>query len=179
MYRPILCLLLAGVVNPVFAEFCTEVTDNEERLACFDIALTCAGIMSDAARLKCFDDAYGTSLTGSAQQTGPTGSARQTGPGAELDNAAVAKDTNEDFGKRWRDEGELPESIEATIVEVKSNSLGVDYLRLDNGQVWRDLPDRYVRFEVGQRVTITESVMGSFDLRVEGITRMVKVKRVK
>ncbi len=71
------------------------------------------------------------------------------------------------------------ETIEGVIVEVKSNARDIDYLWLDNGQVWRETGDSRVRFKAGRNVIIKEGALGSNNLTMEGIDRNVKVKRVQ
>ena len=52
-----LCLLAVGY-NLVNAQSCVEITNPEDRLACFDVLSVCTGIYSAIARLECFEKAY-------------------------------------------------------------------------------------------------------------------------
>ena len=89
--------------------------------------------------------------------------------------SAVSAD---DFGKRERVEAPT-QSITATITRVQEAG-NVDYLYLDNGQVWRETGgDSGVRFKEGKTVTITEGVLDSYDLKMEGRNKKAKVKRVR
>lgn len=71
------------------------------------------------------------------------------------------------------------ETIEAIIVELKSDARDIDYLWLDNGQVWRESTDSIVRFKVGRKVIIKEGALGSHNLTMEGIDRNAKVIRIQ
>jgi hypothetical protein len=71
------------------------------------------------------------------------------------------------------------EYIEATIVEVITRAPKIDYIRLDNGHIWREIEDSRTRFKVGQKVKIEEGIFGSFNLTMKGTRKAVKVKRVK
>ena len=176
------------------AEVCTLVEDDAERLACFDASARCSSIESDRDRLQCFDRVYAAvydsgdpgieqavdvsedadgNVTDTAELPEPDNREDVAGDSAVV----VAANSPEDFGKR--EPAEVQEYIEATIVEIRTTGLKIDYLRLDNGQVWREVNDSRIRFEEGRGVTITEGVLGSFDLQMEGYNRIAKVRRVK
>lgn len=69
--------------------------------------------------------------------------------------------------------------MEATITAVKQSALYVDYLTLDNGQVWRESSNSNVRFKVGQTVRLTKGALGSNVLTVDGSNKKIKVKRIR
>ena len=174
MNRSTLIILVAGLSNLAAAEDCSQIANDNERLACFDNA---------------HRDSESTSLKSEAldvpvEATVATGVAvdpadqAQTSGHSKTEEASRKSDSAEDFGKK---QGfDMPtEYIEATIVEVLTNSLDIDYLRLDNGQVWREYEDSRFRFKVGRRVKIEEGAFGSFDLTVEGSSRVMKVKRMR
>lgn len=180
--------------GPALAGVCTHIEDDAERLACFDAGVRCSSIDSDNDRLRCFDQVYdgvydgaesgieqavdtglhadGDTAVGSVQSEpdGPDDAAGNT-------STVAAASSPEDFGKR--EPSDVQEYIEATIVEIRTTGLQIDYLRLDNGQVWREVDDSRIRFKEGRSVTITEGVLGSFDLQMEGYNRIAKVRRVK
>lgn len=190
-FFPLCCFL-----GPALAEVCTLVEDDAERLACFDASVRCSSIELDRDRLQCFDRVYGPAydsvesrVAQAADASGDAnGDATVISESPEADNpehaagdsvAAVAASSPEDFGKRESAELRREEYIEATIVEIRTTGLKIDYLRLDNGQVWREVNDSRIRFKEGRGVTITEGVLGSFDLQMEGYNRIAKVRRVK
>ena len=207
MFRSSVVFILTGSVNIAFAADCSKIEDDTDRLACYDAGLACMQIESDHERLQCLDGVFGGLSEELATSDAPTPvtsessseiarreaevSARETEVAAreaeiaareaefaQQDASAEAKDEDE-FGKRWRDGDEPMDFIEATIVELKSNPFKVDYMRLDNGQVWREISDSGVRFKVGDKVIITEGILGSFDLQTESSSRFIKVKRLK
>ena len=47
------------------------------------------------------------------------------------------------------------------------------------GQIWREVEDSNFRFREGRKVTISEGILGSFDLQMEGYNKIVKVRRVR
>lgn len=180
--------------GPALAGVCTHLEDDAERLACFDAGVRCSSIDSDSDRLRCFDRVYDRVYDGaesgieqavdtSRHSDGDTAVAavrsEPNGPDDAAGNAGTvaAASSPEDFGKR--EPADVQEYIEATIVEIRTTGLKIDYLRLDNGQVWREVNDSRIRFKEGRRVTITEGILGSFDLQMEGYNRIAKVRRVR
>ena len=159
-------VLLIGLPGLTLAQVCSDIEDNAERLACYDVkdepSLTVPG-----------------PLTTPAEQ--PVVPAPAEPPLPKSHNRAetkVAAGAPEDFGRK--EPLDAPkEYIEARIVEITTAG-GFDYLRLDNGQVWREAAwDSRMRFKEGHEVTITEGVLSSYDLKVEGRNKIVKVKRVR
>jgi len=164
-----LFMLLAGTANPLLAETCTGPADTKERLACFDSARSCSGIESDSQRLECFDRVFSPDAIADENVEASVATPVVSG---------VAEPEVES-GKRWREESETAPSIQAVIIEVKANPYKEDYLRLDNGQLWREIEDSRVRFKPDMKVTITKGVLNSFDMKVEGVSRRIKVERIK
>lgn len=207
MLKLSVALLLTGSVSLALADTCSDIQDDSSRLECFDAVRACTQIDSDTDRLACFDAAF--AVEQAIQAAGEAGQASAKKPVAEIATredeiaareaelaareaelaareAAVAQqhataeaESEEEFGKRWKEGDEPMDFIEATIVQLESNPFKVDYIRLDNGQVWREISDSGLRFEVGDKIIITEGILGSFDLQVETSSRYVKVKRLK
>ena len=207
MYRRSLVFILTSSANLAFAADCSEIENSSERLACYDAGLNCMQLASDKERLECFDGVFGgvSKELATGELPEPAASdhsseiakreaqvtARETELAAReaevaareaevAQQSATAEEKSKDeFGKRWRDGDEPMDFIEAIIVELKSNPFKVDYLRLDNGQVWREISDSRVRFKVGDKIIITEGILGSYDLQTEKSSQYIKVKRLK
>ena len=192
MKRTVFFCLLAFGINLVNARSCVEISEAEDRLACFDIAGACTGIHSATARLECFDSAYFsapslTAVSEEIQEIVEVAVDAEPSPAPLVvlkvdrkisagDPALVPTRIPENFGRKKSSKDPV-EYIEGTIVEVKRNSRGIDYIRLDNGQIWRENTDNRVRFEIGQRVRIEKGVLNSFNLRVRGVKKLIKVRR--
>jgi hypothetical protein len=69
--------------------------------------------------------------------------------------------------------------IEATIVRLQTNANRIDYIKLDNGQVWREVEDGRLRFKKGQKVRIELGLLSTYKLHIVGRKLSVKVKRTK
>jgi hypothetical protein len=76
------------------------------------------------------------------------------------------------------------ESVEARLIDDFTGWTGRTVFRLDNGQVWQQTRN-YIRDYKPPRpipqakVTISKGLMGSYNLQVEGVRRIVQVKRVE
>ncbi len=193
MNRSILFLLVTCFSDLAIAEACIQFVDDEERLACFDATRACAAIQSNSGRLDCFDNAYLDADSSNAQakvRDMPVEVPME--PDASVDPSSQVQLSDNDKKPESAENSTSPEKfgkdahldapedyIEATIVEVTTNARKIDYLRLDNGHIWRENEDSRVRFKVGQKVKIEEGILGSFNLTMEGTRKTVKVKRIK
>jgi hypothetical protein len=151
---------------------CSEITATAERLQCFDAAAVSAKAVLAAAQQPAAQESEGGLLAwfGLAPEQKPV-----TKP--------------EDFGVRpgiVAEENRPPElsEISATVVEYAKNAHGKSLFILDNGQVWKqvdgDTTELFRRSsDPDMKITIEKAIMGSFSLRIEGRTGMIKVRRVK
>ena len=162
MNLPRALILLLGLPGLSLAQVCTEIEDDAERLACYD---TRSKASSPAPAEQQVQPA-------TAEAPAPEPAATATAETPAQESAAP-----EEFGRK--EPLDAPrEYIEATIVEIATSG-EVDYLRLDNGQVWREVEDSRMRFKEGRKVTITEGVLSSYDLKMEGYNNIIKVRRVR
>lgn len=158
-----IAVLLFGLPGLTFAEVCADIEDDEARLACYDAE-------SKVSAPAPVEPAQPETSPQGADESITTEMPEESAP-------AVAAQSPDEFG--IRDSGDGPkEYVEGTIVEIlKSGQL--EYIRLDNGQVWRELTDSRMRFREGRKVTISEGIMNSYDLKMEGYNKAVKVRRVR
>lgn len=189
-----LIFLMSCLPGLAFAQTCADIQDDTERLACFDVAGNCTSIQSVTERLACWDRARAggddlPSLPAEERREvpvqPPSAQAQVLEPvdGSVVDGDSgvvetVSADSPDKFGEK-KPLDAPKEYIEATIVEIKTTGLKIDYLRLDNGQVWRETQDSRMRFKEGRKVTITEGILNSYDLQMEGYNKIVKVKRIR
>ncbi len=168
-------ILLVGVPGLSLAQPCTDIKDDAERLACYD-AQNAPTPAAEAPLPSASPAAAAIPAVTPAPEPEPEVVPMvepEPEPARELSEVS-----SDDFGKRERLEAPT-QSITASIVRVQEAG-NVDYLYLDNGQVWRETGgDSGIRFKEGKSVTITEGVLGSYDLRMEGRNRKAKVKRVR
>jgi len=168
-------ILLIGLPSLTFGQICTDIEDETKRLACYDERNHSSSAAAEEQQTQ----------PAIAETPAPAPTAETAGPAAiaetptpePVQSATVAAEAPEEFGKKEPLDA-AREFIEGSIVEI-ATSANIDYIRLDNGQVWREVEDSHLRFKEGRTVTITEGVMGSYDLQMEGNKKVVKVKRVR
>lgn len=160
-------------VSPAAGANCAAEADDEARLACFDRLAECVTQHDPQRRLACYDAA---SPRHAAAAKAPPAPGRS-------DVAPAARERRADelfpLPGASKDEARAEEGLAAEVVAVRTDARGLHYLTLDNGQIWRELSKGRIRFEAGDRVEITPGILGSVNLRVEGRSGYVKVRRVE
>lgn len=173
----LMLMIFAGAIAE--GRECVAPADETERLACLEAAASCAAISEASERLICFDTVFASPQTVTSASSSDLSSD---------DNTALRSDPREPVPsvaeirprRAARDAQPEPEDfVEASIVEVARNRNDINFLFLDNGQVWRETEKTRVRFEAGQSVRIESGIFGSRNLTVNGGKRIVKVRRVQ
>lgn len=137
----------------------------------------CVSVVEDAARLACYDAAFGR--------------AGSRSPGAALpaiSAAEAAAQAKKDFGLSEADKRALdperagpmqPESITGNVTAVRKRPTGEWVVTLGNGQVWVQAEsDTKAIIRVGDEVTVRKAALGSFVL-VSANRVAMRVRRVK
>ena len=158
----IACAPLASAAPDAEGESCATIEDAEQRLACYD---------------RAFGDA--AAVTGN-QADGEDAAAAtiEEKPSEEEPVSAISE-----FGAEQLPP-EIPDFIEATLVGDFNGWDGNTIFRLDNGQVWRQTKNYIRPYQPREpipspRVTIEKGLFATYNLRVEGVKRIVQVRRVE
>ncbi len=176
-------IVLIGLPGLTLAQDCTDIEDDAERLTCYDankeasstIPKVLAAPVEQQVPLAPVEQQV--PLAPVEQQVPPAPAEASVGDPDDRDGTTIAATAPDEFGSTEPFDA-AREYIEASIVEIATGG-NIDYLRLDNGQVWREVEESHMRFKEGRKVTITEGIMGSYDLRMEGLKNVVKVRRVR
>jgi hypothetical protein len=153
----------------------------------------CADIAAAPDRLKCFDAAVPHAQAALAQPDAPVQTAQTAQSEGESGgmlgwfgfDRPVTK--TEDFGKpppaRPADPSEITQ-LNAGVAEFARTPSGKVLFVLDNGQIWRQIdgdPENVA--DPGStehlKVAIEKGFFGSYNLKIDGRTGFVKVRRVK
>ena len=94
--------------------------------------------------------------------------------------ASPANIDDDDFGFENRRIEKTPKIINSRYDGMFTGWTGKTLFRLENGQVWKQAESgRFTHRRDRPMITIKKKAFGSFVLKVEGLNRSVKVKRVK
>ncbi len=151
----------------------------------------CADIAGATDRLKCFDAAVPHAQTAlSAPEAPPPAQTAQTTEesGGVLGWFGFERPVTkpEDFGKpavRVADPREIT-TLSASVTEFARTPSGRALFILDNGQVWRQIDGDVTEVSdpnTGEqfKVAIEKAVFGSYDMKINGHTGLIKVRRLK
>jgi len=141
----------------------------------------CRRIGTDTQRLACYDELFPQTTADRVENTdtGPTTrESPEASSGPQGESAAVAE-----FGAEQIEEPPIT-LLEGRLVGDFNGWTGKTVFTLDNGQVWRqtnnNLRDYKPRSPIPQpKVTISKGLFGSYNMQVDGVKRIVQVKRVK
>jgi hypothetical protein len=89
----------------------------------------------------------------------------------------------ETLAKPKRDADEKPEELRDNVQEFAFNGHGKVIVFLANGQIWRQLDGDDALFHLSPKrsyvAVIRRGIMGSYNLKIEGLNKLAKVQRVK
>lgn len=166
---------------------CADIEDDRERLECFD------RFFSGAPREAGTDDPVGAT---SASSTAPAAERRRAEPVADrASRAAPANERRTAATQRAPDApasreerfGLSPKVLDLGGEEMSSVALGEfsmwrrgQKIRLENGQVWEITnPTDYFYKVTNPKVTIEKGLFSSFYLHIEGVSKSLRVKRIR
>ncbi|HEX4909466.1 MAG TPA: hypothetical protein VFV64_01735 [Permianibacter sp.] len=153
---------------------CRAVADNAARLACYDALV-------DQLPKPAAADAVPVTPSAPAVAAQPAGQAVAPQPvAAAITPAVVTTQSPAEFGLERQAQQAQIESIQSRIVGPFRGWEAKSKITLENGQVWQiDDSSRGVYSLESPAVTIERGVFGSFFLKIDGVNRSPKVKRLK
>jgi hypothetical protein len=157
-----------------------------------DELTVCRALTDDDARLICYDSAMDRSRQ--SVDSRPRPAPAQAAPPASVPAAtagaasvAAANLSQEDlFGKTGEEVertvqqatgSEAIDILSATVTELQRYGYDKVLIRLDNGQVWKQVNGSSLRLRVGDAVEIERASLGSFMLKKQGSKRTMRVSR--
>jgi hypothetical protein len=148
----------------------------------------CTRIVADAARLACYDAAFGRAAAGATTPDRPPGSrpaAASTTVPQPVSGAAAPEAVRKfgDYGQLTQDRkarSDVPKSVTAQITQLSSLPNGLFRLTLDNQQSWQTTQaDWALSFKAGDRVQISRLPLGGYQVSVAGNSHSVGAKRMQ
>ena len=151
---------------------CRNTENSLKRLVCYDRVAKSLdqydGANEQVGALKPFPVARPQGAAPSQQAVSPT--ATQSAP----------QSAASEFGleNRKKPTNQL-EAVSLTITDISKSLRGKYVVTFSDGSVWQQTDENYVKIVVGQTVTIDRGFLGAFFLGVEGVSKRMKVKRLK
>jgi len=180
----IMLTLCVGVIGAILANSSPALADDlPDRTQDY---LKCSLIADLSPRLACYD-AVSASLRQAVQapaQVAPTGQAPTTdAPAQATPPAESSAEDRSSFGAQHlrRDQKpEEPDEIRVLVTSWRTSPLGKMVFTTEDGQVWRQSDSNRVFPRTEQfHATIKKGMMGSFFLKIDGIRRNIRVKRIR
>lgn len=143
-----------------------------------DEVLKCLGIADDAARLACYDRA-----APALRQAPPPAAPAATAAIPPAPPPAPAS-PQQAFGAERLSSKErgVEEVAEITAMLVSFHQAGYERytFTLDNGQVWTQTVARSLsNLKAGRSLRIEKGMVGSYNMVIDGVSGLIKVRRVK
>jgi len=170
---------------------CTSIKESRKRLACFDSNHeVLVESISESVSNPASTESASLPVSDSTATTDPVPlAATEQGSTTTIVSDEVANPPAADK-KATRDNQAFPlrksksggvekPTMAATIVDITTDDFGVDYLTLDNDQVWRESSNSKFIFKIGQKIRMRKGFLGSNVLTVEGYRARIKVKRIR
>ena len=164
---------------------CAGLATDDQKLACFESIVSAGRVEPDPAAAPAAEPAP-EPVAAPAAELAPAAiveTAPEPAPEASPAAAAPAAASAEDFGREHLEtvEEARSETLAATVVDVTETRHDELVFHLDNGQVWQQMEKRYYPYPRNQQfdITITQGMLGEYQLRVGGEGRKVTVKRVR
>jgi len=165
----------------------------EPQLSLEETITKCAAVSENEARLSCFDQlakALSGPVASAEVQTAPIASAQNT-PAAEA-KAAPEQPAEQKYVILRADDPKLKaaeraglftgffkrERYEAKVVAYKRNNVGVLFIELDNGEIWRENRAMLRRDpSLGETVVLSPSPTGGWFVDFQDAGRKTKMRR--
>ncbi len=141
--------------------------------------LRCGGMADATARLACYDALTRSVRDGKATVARPAPAATAPAAAAAA-NAALPKQTTQQFGLEQRPTKEELDAINSEIVGPFDSWEANTRITLANGQVWQiaDGSGRYISLK-SQKVRIRRGLLGAFYIEFDGPNHSPRVRRVQ
>lgn len=146
----------AETINTDVIFACTDLSDNAERLACFDTAVSKFKAAEDAGEVQTF-----TKEDVSRE--------RKRNFGLAIPSFNFGKDPSKDAGL---------DKLLVNVVSIDQDPFKKLKITLENGQVWKQTDSRRVSIRNIETAEIRKAALGSYKIKLDGGSAF-KAKRIK
>ncbi len=143
-----------------------------------DELMVCRDLPSDEARLICYDAAMDRDKQRDGLRPAPSSTPQAT---TEISQEEFFGKSGDEVQRTVEKASgtERIEKLEARVTRLQWSSSGKFVVKLDNGQVWRQIDTGDLRLSEGDTVVIRKAALGSFMMQKSGSKRSNRVKRVR
>lgn len=142
--------VLKGLVTAIVVFYALHLTAQERP----EVGVNCVELSNDVERLACYDARHVNSGPDHASPRGSGEGKRMWAPGA--DTPATSRSLFHP---------EEPVAFQSSIAAIKAEPQTKMVFRLANGQIWLQSSPRRLRFSVGDVVTIKSGMVGGYMMR--------------
>ncbi len=155
----------------LIAAFGVEAQSVSESLA------GCAAVADDGERLACFDALAGRVAAEPPAPPVPVAANPAPVTAPDESQARVGEDA---FGLMEEVAAREPERIESRLVGEFHGWHAGQRFQLENGQVWQQTDKVTARYTAtNPAVTIRKTALGAYRMKLEGVNRRVRVRRIE
>lgn len=157
---------------------CQQISDEEQRLSCFDQIVTQLNNRSEAVPVA---ESSGnlTALEPTRVTETNTVTAAVTQQAVATTAVGTAPSVKDEFGLKKPDPVDELQEISSLVKSTALDKRKKFLITLENGQQWQQIDQGYIRVKAGDRCIVKRGAIGSFLLGVEGITKTIRVRRVE
>lgn len=157
---------------------CQQISDEEQRLSCFDQIITQLDNLPTAPVAAQSSDKIITSMPTRVTETTTVQSVVATSAVSKT-TVATSRNINDEFGLKKPDPVDQLQEIVSNVKSIMLDKRKKLRITLENGQQWQQIDQGYIKIKTGDRCTVKRGAIGSFLLGVEGITKTIRVRRVE
>jgi len=157
---------------------CQQISDEEQRLSCFDqiVAQLDNSVISVTA-----PQSSGSMTAAMPTRVAETAAVPSVAATAAVPATAVttSRSINDEFGLKKPDPVDELQEIGSIVKSTSLDKRKKLLITLENGQQWQQIDQGYLKIKTGDRCTVKRGAIGSFLLKVDGITKTIRVRRVE
>lgn len=157
---------------------CQQISGEEQRLSCFDQIVANLDIARVVVPAQQRSDNTLSTPTRVTEAT-RVQSTQVASSAVSIVTAPAPQYVNDGFGLKKPDPVDEIQEMVSTVQTVATDKRKKSVITLANGQQWQQIDQGYIRIKIGDRCTIERGAIGSFFLRVDGITKKIRVRRVE
>lgn len=153
---------------------CQQISDEEQRLSCFDQIVSRLDAMPVVVRELSADPINAAELPAAPAVMAPAAPVHAPTPQSSTPQSSTAE-----FGLTKPEPAAEVDEITGIVKTAKLSKRKKLLITLENGQQWQQIDQDYLNIKSGDTCIIKRGTMGSFLLGVSGYNRTIRVRRVE